>query len=357
MPISTRTLRTSFAKGEEILTRTGKAFRIEAIGDNRIVFRPRRGKKALSAAWDRVRIVVEHFDEIKNSRNLEHAVGSVLGRFGQGDSQNEPYLYGLAEKFWMQRSKSNGASGKSRSGYDYLVLWKYPEALRVQGSVMTDAVGKHAEGLKNGDRMFVIATTEDELYLLGAIEVKRSGRRWAAGKNLSGAFRRIPLRRLKWQLRFEGTPSTRLVKTSPLAMQVRARRRLWPSSASLLLNVLATDLRELKKAEEDFRVSEGRLKQLTLSTRERSRAVRIRALALKGTACEICGFDFAKTYGDFARNCVEVHHIEGLSRAGRRGVNTSLDDVLVLCPNCHRALHQFENRNDWKAFRRACRLG
>jgi len=37
MPISTRALRTSFAKGEEILTRTGKAFRIEAVDNNRIV--------------------------------------------------------------------------------------------------------------------------------------------------------------------------------------------------------------------------------------------------------------------------------------------------------------------------------
>lgn len=137
MPISTRTLRTSFAKGEEILTRTGKAFRIEAVDDNRIIFRPRRGTKALSLAWDKVRIVVEQFDEIKNSRNLEHAVGSVLARFGQGDSQNEPYLYGLATAFWAHK----------HSGHDYLVLWKYTEALRVEGMVMTGAEGTHAGGL------------------------------------------------------------------------------------------------------------------------------------------------------------------------------------------------------------------
>lgn len=38
MPISTRTLRTSFAEGEEVLTKTGRPFRIEAIEENRIVY-------------------------------------------------------------------------------------------------------------------------------------------------------------------------------------------------------------------------------------------------------------------------------------------------------------------------------
>lgn len=243
---------------------------------------------------------------------------------------------------------------KSESGSDYLVLWKYPEALRVEGRVITDAIGTHAGGLKRSDRMFVVATSKNELYLLGAIQVQRAGRKWAKGKNLSGAFRRIPLKGLKWQLRFEGTTSSKLAKTSPLAMQIRARRRLSPPTANMLLKLLATDI---KKAESDFRLSEGRLKQMTLSSRERNRTVRRQTLALKGTLCEICAFDFAEIYGDFAKNCVEVHHVKGLANSGRRGVRTSLDDVLVLCPNCHRALHQFRNPDDWRAFRRTCRFG
>ena len=242
------------------------------------------------------------------------------------------------------------------SGSDYLVLWKYPEALRVEGRVITDAIGTHAGGPKRSDRMFVVATSKNELYLLRGNSGAAGGAKIAAakGKNLSGAFRRIPLKGLKWQLRFEGTTSSKLAKTSPLAMQVLARRRLSPPTANMLLKLLATDI---KKAESDFRVSEGRLKQMTLSSRERNRKVRIQTLALKGTLCEICAFDFAEIYGDFAKNCVEVHHVKGLANSGRRGVRTSLDDVLVLCPNCHRALHQFRNPDDWRAFRRTCRFG
>jgi predicted HNH restriction endonuclease len=106
-----------------------------------------------------------------------------------------------------------------------------------------------------------------------------------------------------------------------------------------------------------FLAQEGKLKKFTLSKRERDPSVRANALAEYGTLCKICGFDFAATYGAFAMNCVEVHHKKGLAGAGKRGVTTTLDDVLVVCPNCHRALHQYKNPNDWKAFQKACRLG
>jgi len=114
-----------------------------------------------------------------------------------------------------------------------------------------------------------------------------------------------------------------------------------------------TMLRKRKR----FLAQEGKSKQFTLSKRERDPRVRANALAEFGALCKICGFDFAVTYGRFAMNCVEVHHIEGLAGAGKLGVTTSLKDVLVVCPNCHRALHQFKDPKDWKAFRRACGLG
>jgi predicted HNH restriction endonuclease len=37
-------------------------------------------------------------------------------------------------------------------------------------------------------------------------------------------------------------------------------------------------------------------------------------------------------------------------------VTTSLDDVLVICPNCHSALHKYKNPSNWKSFQRACGL-
>jgi HNH endonuclease len=242
---------------------------------------------------------------------------------------------------------------KSKDGTDYLVLWKYTEALDLNGQPVTEAYGTHAGGLKRGDRMFVVATHQDELYLLGAMRVARSGKDRANGKSLFGAFRIVPMKGLKWRLRFQGTSAVKLSNKTGIAMQVRARRRISKDSAALLTQLLSVAEKHTHK----IQVQEGKTKQVTLSKRERSRTLRVLAISERKAICEICGFDFAKHYGAFAENCVEVHHIEGLARAGRRGVTNSLDDVLVVCPNCHRAIHQFRSPNDWKAFQRFCHLG
>ncbi len=217
---------------------------------------------------------------------------------------------------------------------------------------MTRAVGKHASGLKPRDRMFVWATTGNELFLLGAIEVQRSGKGWSEGRSLYGPFQIIPLKALKWKLRFQSS-ADRLSRKGRLAMQVRSRRQPTPETTRLLERIFSE---EKVRAQKDIRVQEGKTKLVTLTQRERNKDLRILALRERGVRCEICRFDFVKTYGEFAKNCVEVHHLKLLALAKKRGVSNTLDDVIVVCPNCHRALHQFRNPGNWKAFRKACRL-
>jgi hypothetical protein len=239
------------------------------------------------------------------------------------------------------------------TGRDFLVLWKWKEALRVRGTLETGARGTHAGGLRPGDRMFVWATNRDELYLLGAIEVKRSGRDWNEGQSLYGPFQIVPLKSLKWKLRFQQTSAVKLSQKAPLAWQVRARRHPTPQTTRLLEQVLS---KRLSYTERIVRIREGQVKTVTLSKKERNRELRTLALAHRGERCEICCFDFAEQYGEFARNCVEVHHLNLLSSTGKQGVTTTLDDVIIVCPNCHRALHQFRNPKDWKAFQKTCHL-
>jgi 5-methylcytosine-specific restriction endonuclease McrA len=54
--------------------------------------------------------------------------------------------------------------------------------------------------------------------------------------------------------------------------------------------------------------------------------------------CEACGFDFERKYGVLGRDYCEVHHRRFLARTGP--VRTTLDDLAVLCSNCHRMLHR-----------------
>lgn len=124
-------------------------------------------------------------------------------------------------------------------GRVYLVLWKWSEAERINGSVITRGEGSHSGGLKRGDRIFVWATKGDELYVLGAIQIERGGLVWAEGQSIYGPFQIVPLKGLKWRLRFQNSVSVKLSRDTPIALQVRARRQPTPETVVLLERLLS----------------------------------------------------------------------------------------------------------------------
>jgi predicted HNH restriction endonuclease len=199
--------------------------------------------------------------------------------------------------------------------------------------------------------MFITATNKDELFLLGVIGIEKSGKGWSSGKSKFGAFQILPLKAVKWKLRFKSLDSPQLSKESKVSDQVRARRLLTLESARLLVGLLSKDK---TRRQQQYKAQEGRLREFRLLKRERDPKVRAIALAERGTVCEICTFDFAEVFGEFAANCVEVHHIKLLANARNSGTVTSVDDVIVICPNCHRALHRYKNPENLKGFKAYC---
>ncbi len=55
--------------------------------------------------------------------------------------------------------------------------------------------------------------------------------------------------------------------------------------------------------------------------------------------CEACGFNFAKVYGDLGADFCEVHHRLPLSQLDAP-VCPKLDDLAIVCSNCHRIIHR-----------------
>ena len=90
---------------------------------------------------------------------------------------------------------------------------------------------------------------------------------------------------------------------------------------------------------------EGRVKMLTHQRRERDGAlVRLKkteALRLYGKLeCEVCTFVFTGRYGDHGSDFIECHHREALATLDPNdGKRTTLDDLALVCANCHRMLH------------------
>ncbi len=87
---------------------------------------------------------------------------------------------------------------------------------------------------------------------------------------------------------------------------------------------------------------EGGRKYVTHLMVERSKAV-VQALKDNSTsACEICGLRFAERYGV---DCIEAHHKVPISSYTSKHV-VKLDDLALLCPSCHRAVHIYMKVHD-----------
>lgn len=59
--------------------------------------------------------------------------------------------------------------------------------------------------------------------------------------------------------------------------------------------------------------------------------------------CECCSFDFKKCYGQIGEDFIEAHHTIPISSLEHSG-KTKLEDIVLLCSNCHRMIHR---RRPW----------
>ncbi|MFJ4436298.1 HNH endonuclease [Streptomyces sp. NPDC088923] len=94
---------------------------------------------------------------------------------------------------------------------------------------------------------------------------------------------------------------------------------------------------------DDFSALEGRLLMRRHTARERNKSLRKKKIASvlqRGgrLACEACGFDFEKIYGDRGAGYIECHHVLPLHVAGEG--HTKLSDLALICANCHRMIHR-----------------
>jgi predicted HNH restriction endonuclease len=83
---------------------------------------------------------------------------------------------------------------------------------------------------------------------------------------------------------------------------------------------------------------EGRVYTTEVTFRRRNRALIETKKAQSDGHCEACGFCFEDHYGGLAKDCLVAHHINPIAHRTRPSM-TSLDDIALLCPNCHAVVH------------------
>lgn len=101
---------------------------------------------------------------------------------------------------------------------------------------------------------------------------------------------------------------------------------------------------------------EGSLKLSQHRRRERAKGLSQRMkndrfLQTDKLECEACGVDFYALYGVEGFRIIECHHQIPLSHENHAG-KTKLEDLALLCANCHRLAHSSETLHKTNALRR-----
>jgi hypothetical protein len=85
--------------------------------------------------------------------------------------------------------------------------------------------------------------------------------------------------------------------------------------------------------------TEGRRRLVLHLQRERNyTVVRNKKKQAASHDCEVCGFSFVRVYGSVASDYCEVHHLLPLSEV-EHATRTRMEDLAILCSNCHRVVH------------------
>ena len=106
-------------------------------------------------------------------------------------------------------------------------------------------------------------------------------------------------------------------------------------------SIVESDLDSLQAEEfgQDY-YAEGGIKRSYMTRYERDPKLRVEAIKIHGTKCQVCGFDFGAVYGSHGRNFIEVHHKVPVSSLEEKTRIVPRTDMAVVCSNCHRMIHR-----------------
>lgn len=125
-------------------------------------------------------------------------------------------------------------------------------------------------------------------------------------------------------------------------LPLEPRARLIPEERleALLLSGNEESVNALLKSEPSG-LAEERRRYLSRAAITRDRKIINHLREIYSGKCQICGWAPRSNYGG---DLCEAHHVRWLSRGGM----DDIENMVLICPNHHRAIHQFDAVFDWK---------
>ncbi len=152
---------------------------------------------------------------------------------------------------------------------------------------------------------------------------------------------------LRWQIHLEGPPHVFQFDLAPTDARPRPRfdASVWHGNYAVLASPATDDDSPLDDLlAQDATFPEGRRIAVLHYRRERNPNLVQRAKDRFRTAhgrlyCEVCGFDFQRAYDILGEGFIEAHHTVPLKDL-QECAETSIEDLTMVCANCHRMLHR-----------------
>jgi 5-methylcytosine-specific restriction enzyme A len=125
---------------------------------------------------------------------------------------------------------------------------------------------------------------------------------------------------------------------------IQGSRKLTGELRDYIMSFFEHDLTEGYYPDEVFdTLEEGKHKTVVVTVYERNPIARKQCMDHFRVQCQICNFDFEKTYGEVGKDFIHVHHIKPLHEIQQDYIVDPIKDLIPVCPNCHAMLHRKEN--------------
>jgi len=118
------------------------------------------------------------------------------------------------------------------------------------------------------------------------------------------------------------------------------------------VKALEAAVQKSHKGKKRMEADEGRMILTEAAFRTRNAALIEAKKAASNYRCEVCGFRFSDRYGKIGHDYIIAHHLMPL--ASRKGISkTTLDDIALLCANCHAMVHTTRPPHSLEKLRRS----
>jgi hypothetical protein len=138
-------------------------------------------------------------------------------------------------------------------------------------------------------------------------------------------------------LKASGGNRTKQVRIRFTLDSVATRETLVAAIVGRVIGEAAVDARPGDEATDGL--SEGAVVRTAVNRYERDPNARRACIAHYGAMCQVCEFDFEKTYGPIGVGYIHVHHLTPLASIGQVHEVDPVADLVPLCPNCHAMVH------------------